>query len=138
MIDIEKIFSNFRITNEAIEIQEYINKTWSKLFYAELEKPLKDIFPEPENRGLKHIWKYGSADIVVRRKLNNEICLILEPGGAHHFNDEKQVKNDKRKWKLCEINNVECVHLVNSLKKNLSNRKWRNFLGKFLFKNVKN
>jgi hypothetical protein len=25
MIDIEKIFSNFRITNEAIEIQEYIN-----------------------------------------------------------------------------------------------------------------
>lgn len=119
------------ITEEAKAIKAYILKTWPTLFTVDLERPLREIFPEPTNRGLKHIWQYGAADIVVRKK--GKIVSIIEPGGGQHFSDEKQKKNDSRKWKICDINNVRCLCVMNGVRRALSNRKWRSLLGRYLF-----
>lgn len=121
---------NRLITPEAIAIKEYINKTWTQ-FTVELECRLSDLFPRP-NRGCVHIWTYGSADVVVRK--HGKIIAIIEPGGSHHFTDEKQIKNDRAKWKLCEINGVGCLRVANSIMGALSNRQKRKMLGKYLFK----
>jgi len=129
---IEELFDQCLITEDIQEIESYINKTWPK-FETELEVKLKDLFKEPKNKGLKHIWKYGAADLVIRK--NNKLICIIESGGSHHFTDEKQIKNDARKFKLCEINNVKCLQMVNGVKDKLSNRKWRKLLGKYLFRN---
>ena len=91
---------------------------------------LRELFPEPDNAGLRHIWKYGAADLVVYR-CDKAVCII-EAGGAHHFED-KQSLNDRRKWKLCEINGVGCMTMMNGLMDGLSNRKWRSLLGRYLF-----
>lgn len=119
------------VTEEAIRVKDYINKTWPK-FRVELEKKLNSLFPEPKNVGLKHIWKYGSADIVVYK--DDKIIAIFEPGGSHHFQDEKQIKNDKRKYMLCNINGVNCLKFANSVIYNLSKRQMRKLFGKYLFK----
>jgi hypothetical protein len=92
---------------------------------------LKRLFAEPGNKGLKHIWKYGSADLVVWKK--DKLVCIIEPGGSHHFTDEKQIKNDKRKWMLCEKNGVRCMKMANGLVFGLSNRQRRKLLGRLLF-----
>lgn len=118
------------ITEEARSIEKFINLTWKK-FDTELEVRLKELFPEPKNTGLQHIWRYGSADIVVRK--DGEIVCLIEPGGAHHLQDEKQMRNDRRKWKLSEINGVRCLFLMNGLYGTLSNRRWRRLIGRFLF-----
>lgn len=117
------------ITQEVLETEMYINKTWPK-FSTQVEVPLKDLFLEPENKGLAHIWKYGAADLVVRK--NDNIVCIIELGGGQHF-EEKQSLNDRRKWKLCEINGVRCLSMVNSVPTQLSKRKWRRLLGRFIF-----
>lgn len=129
-MSILEVLREARITDEVKNIESYINRTW-KNFQTELEINLCDLFPEPENKGLKHIWRYGAADLVVRK--NGRVVCIIETGGSHHFEDEKQQKNDARKWKLCEINNVRCVQMINGMQKGLSNRQWRNLLGRFLF-----
>jgi hypothetical protein len=120
-----------RITEEALLIVGYIQRFWSKLLKVKIEQPLKTLFPEPSNRGLKHIWKYGSADIVVYRR--SRIVAIFEPGGSAHFQDETQMKNDRRKWKLCEINGVRCLRIANGVLSQLSRRQRRNLLGRFIF-----
>ena len=51
---------------------------------------LNKVFLEPENVGLKHIWRYGSADLVVSRH-GKPVCII-ESGGSHHW-EEKQSLN---------------------------------------------
>jgi hypothetical protein len=130
MDDLELLF-NSKITLETLSIKEYIERTW-KFFYVKVERPLRELFPEPENKGLKHIWKYGSADLIIYR--NNKIICIIEPGGSHHW-EEKQQLNDRRKWKLCEINGVRCLRMMNGLQDQLSKKKWRNLLGSFLFEN---
>ena len=117
------------ITEEVKKIDDYINKTWKK-FSTETEVKLSRLFPKPANSGLNHIWKYGAADLVIRFK--SRIIAIIEPGGAHHF-EEKQMRNDRRKWKLCEINGVRCLRMMNGVFDRLSNRKRRCLLGKFLF-----
>lgn len=119
-----------RITEEAKTIQEYIETTWGKHFTTMLERPLRELFPEPENASLRHIWRYGSADLVVYR--GGKPVAIIEPGGAHHF-DEKPSLNDRRKWKLAEVNDVKCLTMMNGLMGRLSNRKWRDLLGSYLF-----
>lgn len=121
-----------RITPEVLSAQDYIKKTWGHLFETQLEVALKDLFEKPENPGLAHIWRYGSADILVRSKKTEEVVAVIEIGGAHHF-DKKQAANDRRKWKLCQINNVKCLNLINSLPDGLSKRKWRSLLGSHLF-----
>jgi len=121
---------DLRVTDEAKAIKAYIEQKWPRLFCVKLEVPLKQVFSAPENRGLKHIWRYGSADLVVFR--DNKPVAIIEPGGAHHF-DEKQSLNDRRKWKLAEQNGVRCLHVMNDVMNSLSKRKWRALIGSFLF-----
>lgn len=123
-----------RITDEAIAFGVYIGKTWPG-FVVKMEQSLAKILPEPSNRGLKHIWRYGSADVAVYR--GDKLICIFEPGGSHHFQDEKQMKNDRRKWKLCEINGVRCLRIANGVIGKLSNRQKRKMFGRFLF-GVKN
>jgi hypothetical protein len=117
------------ITQDVIEVEQYIHKTWPKVRTV---KPLRlsKLFPEPDNVGLKHIWKYGEADLVVFRH-GLPVCIV-EPGGAHHF-EEHQSHNDRRKWKLAEINGVRCIHTVNGLQNRLSKRKLRQLLGGFIY-----
>ena len=119
-----------RITDTIRLIDLYIKSKWGHLFDTELEQSLSSILPEPENVGLKHIWKYGSADLVVRR--HGKVVCIIESGGGQHF-EEKKSKNDARKWKLCDINGIRCLTMLNSVPDQLSNRKWRNLLGRYLF-----
>lgn len=121
---------DLRVTEEAKAIKAYIEQTWPRLFSAKVEVPLRTIFPEPENTGLKHIWRYGSADLIVFR--NAKPIAIIEPGGGQHF-DEKQSLNDRRKWKLSEQNGVRCLHVMNSVMNSLSKRKWRALVGSYLF-----
>jgi len=121
---------NKKITTEEIKkIETYINKTW-KQFDTQKEVRLNKLFPEPENVGLKHIWRYGSADLVVSKD-GKHICII-EAGGSHHW-EEHQSLNDRRKWKLAEINGVKCLNMMNGMMASLSNRKWRSMLGRYLF-----
>lgn len=132
MDDIETIFSKKDvITEEARAYKAYIENTWGNLFRVELEIPLKELFPKPTNTGLNHIWKYGSADVVVYR--GDKLVAIFEPGGSHHLNDEKQMKNDRRKWMLCKKNGIPCTFIMNGVAFNLSNRKQRQLFGKTLF-----
>ena len=116
------------ISDEARQLEVFINDHFPK-FETELEVHLQDIFPMPENKGLKHIWTYGSADLVVRR--NGKLVAIFEPGGSHHW-EEKQSLNDRRKWKLCDINGVQCLGMMNNVLK-LSNRKLRRLIGRYLW-----
>lgn len=95
-----------------------------------LEVPLKELFLEPENKGLQHIWKFGAADLCVYR--NDKLVCIVEIGGGQHF-DEKQARNDRRKWKLCDINGVKCVGFMNSALQKSSNRSIRKVLGSRIF-----
>ena len=117
------------ITEEIVKIEKYINSTWPK-FKTEKEVRLSNLFLVPENRGLKHIWRYGSADLVVF--CNETPLCIIETGGAHHWED-KQKRNDRRKWKLAEKNGVRCLTMMNGIMDALSNRKWRTLLGKYIY-----
>jgi len=117
------------ITEDIKQIESYINETW-KQFFTQKEVRLNKLFSEPENKGLKHIWRYGSADLVVYKD-NKPICII-ESGGSHHW-EEKQSLNDRRKWKLAEQNGVRCLTMMNGLMQRLSNSKWRTLLGRYLF-----
>jgi hypothetical protein len=109
------------ITGEIRKIEGYINVTWPQ-FRTCKEVRLRELFSEPENAGLRHIWKYGSADLVVYR--HDKAVCIIEAGGAHHF-EERQSLNDRRKWKLAEQNGVRCLTMMNGLMERLSKRKWR-------------
>ena len=117
------------ITEEIRNIEAYINKTW-KHFDTQKEVHLYELFPEPEDVGLNHIWCYGSADLVVSKD-GKHICII-EAGGSQHF-EEHQSLNDWRKRKLAEINGVKCLNMMNGMMASLSNRKWRSMLGRYLF-----
>jgi hypothetical protein len=60
------------------------------------------------------------------------LCDTYGLTGSHHWED-KQSLNDRRKWKLAEINGVRCLTMMNGIMERLSNRKWRALLGRFLF-----
>jgi hypothetical protein len=119
---------NFEL--EEVLLEAYINKTWPKL-KTRREIPLKDLFPEPDNKGLKHIWKYGHGDVVVEK--DDKILAIIEPGGSHHLKDEKQKRNDRRKFKLCEQNGARCLHYMNGVLEGLPSRKRRSMIGGAIF-----
>ena len=125
----EKELNDKIITEDIKQIEKYINNTW-KQFITQKEIRLRKLFPEPENIGLKHIWKYGSADLVAYK--NDKAICIIESGGSHHW-EEMQNLNDRRKWKLAEQNGVRCLTMMNGLMQGLSKRKWRTLLGKYLF-----
>ena len=117
------------ITEDIKQIEAYINRTWKHLS-TQKEIRLNKIFPEPENVGLKHIWRYGSGDLVVSRH-GKPVCII-ESGGSHHW-EEKQSINDRRKWKLGEINSVRSLTMMNGMMGRISNRQWRTLLGRYIF-----
>lgn len=119
-----------RITKEALETEAFINNTWPKL-KTKLEVPLRDIFPKPENVGLKHIWTYGAADVVVYN--GTKIVAVFEPGGSHHFTDDTQKRNDRRKYMLCKKNEVRYLKFANSVISSLSKRQMRKLFGKYIF-----
>jgi hypothetical protein len=50
-----------------------------------------------------------------------------------YLREDKQSLNDRRKWKLAEINGVRCLTMMNGIMERLSNRKWRAMMGRFLF-----
>jgi len=122
------------ITDETIKIERYINRVWPK-FKTQKEIALRKLFPSPQNIGLNHIWKYGSADLVVF--WNNKPICIIEPGGIQHFED-KQKKNDARKFKLCELNNCRCLHMINGLIDGLSKKQFRRLIGGYVYGKSKN
>ena len=124
------MLDNVRVTEEAKAIKAYIEQTWPRLFHARLEVQLREIFDQPENSGLKHIWHSGAADLVVFR--DGKPIAIIEPGGSHHF-EEKQSLNERRKWKLAELNGVQCLQVMNDVMSALSKRKWRALIGSCLF-----
>lgn len=132
MDDLDQIFDeeNKLITETARKVKAYVKKTWPK-FDVVLEIPLKDLFPDPGKGGLQSIWKHGAADIVVYS--GKKIIAVLEPGGSHHFTDPKQIRRDKCKWKLCELNRVRCFKFANNLVDGLSKRKLRRMFGKVIF-----
>ena len=119
------------ITQEALLIKGFIDSEWGHLFNTNLEVRLNALFPEPTNRGLKHIWSYGTADIVITKGITP--IAIIEPGGDHHW-ESRQRLNDRRKWKLAELNNVNCIHIMNGVVGNISKRQVRRMLGSILFK----
>lgn len=114
------------------ELAEYISKRW-KMFKVRVKTPLKEVFPEPQCPGLKHIWRYGHADVFVSNSQGRPLAVI-EPGGTQHF-EKKQARNDRLKYKLCEINGVKCLHFLTGLESRLSKRKFRNLIRKFLMAN---
>lgn len=119
------------ITEEIKNVETYIHSQWKNKFVTKLEVPLKDLFSEPDNNGLKHIWKFGSCDLVVFK--NDKPICVFEIGGQHHF-EPKQQRNDRRKWKLCEINGVKCSgNIMNGVFEKLSNRKKRLLVRKYLW-----
>ena len=117
------------VTEEEIKIREYVDRTWPE-FHTTSGDKLSTLFPEPKNKGLKHIWTYGHSDISVFRK--KELICLIEPGGSHHF-EEHQSLNDRRKWKLAEINGVKCLHLMNGVVEDLSKRQIRKVLGGLIY-----
>lgn len=114
---------------EISQIKAYLIRTWKHLT-TRVEVDLKDVFPKPENKGLLHIWKWGSADLLVYR--HGKLVCLIESGGSHHW-EKKQSLNDCRKWKLAEINGVRCLTMMNGMMKRLSIRKWRELLGRYIF-----
>ena len=121
------------ITEEAIRTEDFINKAWPKL-KTKKEVPLRELFEEPENRGLKHIWTYGAADVVVYN--GDRIVAVFEPGGSHHLTDEKQKKNDNRKFMLCKKNGVRYLKFANSVIYQMTKRQMRRLFGKYLYSAV--
>jgi hypothetical protein len=119
--------------SEVEKLRQLINKFWKDKFVFKEEIPLCELFPEPKNKNLKHIWKYGRCDLVIFR--NGKLIAIFEPGGFHHLKDKKQIQNDILKYKLCRLNKVACCHFTNNTLERLkSNRQKRKFLGSYLFK----
>ena len=119
-------------TEEAIKIKDYILKKWGKHFRVDLEVAFRDMFPEPDQLRLKPIWHAAKMDVLVRSK-KGFVCVI-EPGGAHHFNDEEQIKNDDRRDQLCHLNGLNTFRLINGLMDKLPKREWRKLLGSYLFR----
>jgi len=118
------------ITPEALLIKAFVDNEWGHLFTTRLEVRLKELFPEPESRGLRHIWAYGTADLVISR--DESPVAIIEPGGVHHW-EAKQRLNDRRKWKLAELNGVRCIHVMNGVATGISRRQLRRMLGSVIF-----
>lgn len=96
-----------------------------------LKISLRELFPEPENRYLKSIWKYGHADISVFR--HGELVNIIEPGGIHHLQNDKQRLNDLKKDKLCKLNGVTCLRIMNNVVDHLDDSITRKLFKKFFY-----
>lgn len=97
-----------------------------------LKIPLKKLFPEPKNRYLKNFWGNNShADISVFR--HNRLVCIIEPGGYHHFKDEKTQIRDDKKDKICHINGINCLRIANSVTQHLNLKITKRLFRKYFY-----
>jgi len=100
------------------KINDYIINVYKLKVSTETKKPLRELFPKPENKLLSTIWSYGHADIAIYR--HGKLACIIEPGGwFYHLKEPKQKSRDKRKDRLCEINGVNVLRAVNDIVDNL-------------------
>jgi len=74
--------------------------------------------------------------VAVFNKKTLELVSIFEPGGGQHY-DEAQENADVRKEKLCHLNGVGCLKVMNGTMEAVAKRTWRKLVGSFLFKKPK-
>jgi hypothetical protein len=114
------------------KLYHYLRKTFNPKLRFEIKKPLRELFPKPENKWLLSIWNYGHADISVFR--HGGLVTIIEPGGWYHAKDKKQRINDLKKDTLCKINKVNCLRIFNNVVENdLGNPKFKKLLKKYFY-----
>jgi hypothetical protein len=65
--------------------------------------------------------------------IGSTIVDILNWLSLSHHREEKQSLDNRRMWKLAEINGVRCLTMMNGMMGRLSNRKWRGLLGRYIF-----
>lgn len=92
------------------KLLHYLVETFPRLEFRPWV-PLREILPEPDKKYLKSIWRYGHGDICVFR--HGEPVCIIEPGGYQHTKNETQKRRDKRKDRLCKLNEVSVLRLYN-------------------------
>jgi len=123
-----------KIQNDEIIIEKLYSHLISEFprLRFEVKIPLKQLFSEPENKWLKSIWSYGHADIVAFR--HGKLITVIEPGGFFHLKSNKQKLRDRKKDRLCELNNVNVLRLVNSIVDNgMCNKKFKKLLKKYFY-----
>tara|TARA_R100000027_G_scaffold61606_1_gene53113 strand:- start:8326 stop:8787 length:462 start_codon:yes stop_codon:yes gene_type:complete len=121
------------ITPQVREVAALIESFWPGKYNLRFEVPLKELFPEPENHGLLHIWKHGRADLVVNFEKTGKVVSLIECHGAHHWG-EKQARNDRRKYMLARENNVSCLCIYNSVTGRISRKMIRNLFGNYFYR----
>lgn len=110
------------------KLSSYLNSSFPKLTFK-TKTPLKELFPEPENRMLRAFWGNNShADISVFR--HSKLVCILEPGGSAHVKDKKQKIRDKKKDRICHLNGVNVLRFFNSVLRDIGKSKLRKELKK--------
>jgi len=120
------------ITPQARAVGDMIQTFWPNRFQLKFEVPLHEIFPQPQNPGLEHIWRFGRADLLALSQKHQSAITLIELHGAHHW-QARQARNDRRKYTLARENGVGCLCLYNSVVDRLSRRKMRGLLGGVLF-----
>jgi len=123
------------IQNDEVIIEKlysHLNTNFPRLKFK-VKIPLKELFPEPENKWLKSFWRHNShADIAVFR--HNKLVAIIEPGGWYHAKDKKQKVRDSKKDKICKFNGVNCLRIFNNVVNNdLNNPIFRKLLKKYFY-----
>jgi len=118
------------------KISDYIINKYNLKVSIEIKKPLRELFPKPESKGLHSIWSYGHTDISIYR--HNKLVCIIEPGGWHyHLKDKKQILRDKKKYILCKNNNVKVLNVVNDIVDNLDLSITKRLFKKYIYGSVK-
>jgi len=113
------------------KLYSHLNANFPRLKFK-VKIPLKELFPEPEDKWLKKFWSNNShADIAVFR--HGKLVAIIEPGGAAHFKDKKQKVRDSKKDKICKINGVNCLRIANSVINYLDEKITRKLLKKYFY-----
>ena len=113
------------------KISDYIINKYNLKVSIETKKPLRELFPKPENKWLSTIWSHGHADISVYR--HGELKCIIEPGGSAHLREARQISADKRKDRLCKLNGVNVLRLMNSVINCLDHPKTKRLFRKYIY-----
>ncbi len=113
------------------KINNHIINHWNLKVSIKTKVPLKELFPEPKNKWLLSIRQRGHADIAVYR--HGELKCIIEPGGSAHLKDSKQMSADKRKDRLCKLNSVNVLRLMNSVINCLDHPKTKRLFKKYIY-----
>lgn len=91
-----------------------LSSIFPRLTFGPLRLRLKGLWPEPKNIALRNFQNNSShADVPVFR--HGELVCIIELGGSAHFRDEKQKIRDKRKDRICQLNEVNLLRFSNSV-----------------------